>query len=85
MNTPRTSRESARCPGSGCVIAKPEHTDVVECPPCGRLVRIRTQPGRIPSHGTTVTKGSEAHQERLRFARIYDLRHAEETARREVP
>lgn len=69
----RTSRESARCAGSGTLT---NERGVIECPVCSRLVRVRDR-NNIPSHGTLVTRNVEANQERLRWAREIEQRKAE--------
>lgn len=71
-----TSRKSPRCSGSGRIPDDMGPGKITDCPVCGRPVRLIksfTGGGRVPSHGTVITRNTKKADERMNFLREVGL------------
>lgn len=71
-----TSRHSPRCAGSGRLPDDMGPGKITDCPACGRPVRLMksfTGGGRVPSHGTVVTRNTQRADERMRHLQALGL------------
>ncbi len=72
-----TSRHSPRCAGSGKLVEDKGPGTIVDCPGCGRPVRLMKAAfmhgSRVPSHGTVVTRNTKAADLRMSHMRELGL------------